>query len=588
MRRIRLNTGSGFSLIEVIVAVTIMAILAAAVVPVVYKQIEQARYKRVVQDLQSIYTASMGKPEENYFGFVGDVGRLPDSVGQLVNGAGQGTAWNGPYLSLGGSVSIKDPYGKQYAIDKSPIRVRSFGPNYRNDNGTGDDINYPENPITSYKGRLDVQVFINGRLIQDATEEQVNATLSYANNGTPSVMNLAFNTSDMVFRVDSIHQGIHVLTVNATKSIVDPASTAKELVTILPGAKTTVNVTLQDADYLSRTDTDLNANGVPDRLEDQDGDGIPNSLDPDIDGDGTPNAIDPDSLNPAISGAAAGSQSTPIVNNITPSYGRQGNTNLLITIDGAYFADGATVAFSGTGITVLTVPANFIGATQLTVYITIGASAATGYRNVTVTNPNSLYGSGYNKFEVLTAAGNPSPQITLVSPAQANQGTSGLLITITGQNFLSNSTVTFSNPGISITNKTFVSASQINVTVNVSGSASTGTGTIRVTNPDNKFAESPFALLAVKPNIASISPVSANTGTNNLWITFTGSNFVSGFTATTSGSPLSVDQTSFVSATSIKVRVDVGFSLLGVDRLIYITNPGGGADTTSFHINGLF
>ncbi|MCE5271307.1 prepilin-type N-terminal cleavage/methylation domain-containing protein [bacterium] len=588
MKRIRLHTDRGFSLIEVIVAITIMAILAAAVVPVAYHQIEEARYKRVVGDLQAIYEAAMGKPQENYFGFVGDVGRLPDSIPQLINGAGQGTAWNGPYLSLGGSVTVKDPYGKPYAFDKSPIRVRSFGPNRTNNNGTGDDINYPENPISKYKGELDVQVFINGRLIQDATFEQVNATLSYANNGAPAVMTLPFNATDMIFKVDSIHQGVHVLTVNATKAIIDPASTAKELVTILPGSKTTISVSLQDADYLSRTDTDLNANGVPDRLEDQDGDGVPNSLDPDIDGDGTPNAIDPDSLNPAINGGAAGEMSTPIVNDITPSFGRQGETNKLITIDGAYFADGATVAFSGTGITVLTVPATFVGATQLTVRVTIAASAPTGYRNVTVTNPNSLYGSGYNKFEVLTSSGNPSPQITLVSPAMANQGTSGLLITITGQNLLSNTNVTFSNPGISITNKTFVSSSQINVTVNVSGSASTGAGTVRVTNPDNKFAESAFTLLAVKPNIASINPVSANTGNNNVWIQFTGSNFVSGFTATTSGSPLSVDQTQFQSATSIRVRVDVGFSLLGVDRLIYITNPGGGADTTSFHINGLF
>ena len=78
-----MNNRRGFSLIEVIVAVAIMAVLAGAIAPVVINQIQQARLKRIASDLQAIYEGAMGKPQENYFGFVGDVGALPDSVGQL-------------------------------------------------------------------------------------------------------------------------------------------------------------------------------------------------------------------------------------------------------------------------------------------------------------------------------------------------------------------------------------------------------------------------------------------------------------------------------------------------------------------------
>ncbi len=263
----------GFSLIEIIVAIAIMSILAAALVPVAYNQIEQARYKRLLQDMQSIYEAAMGKPQENYFGFVGDVGRLPDSIPQLISGTGQGAAWNGPYLS-GASLNVKDPYGKAYVFDKNPIRVRSWGADRTNNNGTGDDVFYPANSVATFKGGLEVQVNINGRLITNAATEQVTADLSYANNGAPAVMNLNFNTTDMVFRADSVHQGVHVLTVNAAKAVLDPASVAKQLVNILPGSKTKVTVSMEDADYMLRNDTDINANGIIDRLEDMDGDGV--------------------------------------------------------------------------------------------------------------------------------------------------------------------------------------------------------------------------------------------------------------------------------------------------------------------------
>ncbi len=589
MSRKRANNAfwrSGFSLIEVIVAVSIMAVLAAAVVPVMFNKLDQARYKRVFADLQAIYEATMGTQAEDYFGFVGDVGTLPDSVNELIDGTGQGTDWRGPYLSLAGGAKFTDVYGNPYVIDSLPIRVRSYGPDGTDNNGAGDDLSYPENPLSTFSGNLEAQVYINGRLISDATTEQVSASIAYSNDGTPATLALTFNLGNQQFEhTTAVHQGKHVLTVIAGKTGQDPATTHKEVVTILPGVITKTQVSFADADYMTRLDTDLNGNGIPDRLEDMDGDGIPDDMDPDIDGDETPNAIDPDPYDPLVTGGGGGATS-PQVTAVTPSYGNQGDTNLLLTIDGAYFATGATVTFSGTGITVLTNPATFVSSSQLTVSVNISGSAATGLRNVTVDNTDGGSGTGNNLFEVLASGGSPSPIITLVVPDNANQGETNLTVTIQGQNFLTGPTVTFSNGNISVNSTTFVNSSQVDVDITVPGASATGAGTVRLTNTDGNFDEATFTVNQTVPNISNATPNNANTLTNNVWVDITGTNFLSGFTASTSGSPLAVDNTSFISSSQVRVRVDCGWTLRDKQRYIIVTNPGGGADSTLFTING--
>jgi hypothetical protein len=57
------------------------------------------------------------------------------------------------------------------------------------------------------------------------------------------------------------------------------------------------------------------------------------------------------------------------------------------------------VAFSGTGINVNSVTRN--SATQLTVVISLSSSAATGLRNVTVTNPDAGFYTLSNGFTAL-------------------------------------------------------------------------------------------------------------------------------------------------------------------------------------------
>lgn len=574
-------------MIEIIVTIAIIALLAGAIVPVLFNRLDQARYERTQQDLRAVYEAAMGIPSEDYFGYVGDVGRLPDSIPELLDGAGQGSTWDGPYLSLGGNLIGSDIYGNAYVIDTLPIRIRTFGQDRADNSGAGDDLFYPENALNTFKGQLEVQVYINGRLISDATSEQVTAFIDYAVNGSPSTVGLIFNPGAMAFQLSSpIHQGIHSLTVTAAKAVIDPATSIIERVKILPGATNRIRVSLEDSDYMTRDDTDLNGNGIPDRLEDMDGDGVPDSMDPDIDGDGTPNAIDPDSLNPSVGGG--GGAVAPMVNSVTPSFGYQGNSNLSLTIDGQYFNQGATVTFSSTGITVLTNPANWVGASQLTVNVNIAAVAPTGLRDVTVTNPSGVGGTGQNLFEVLASGGAPSPSITQLVPSSSNLAVNNLLISIQGQNFQSGSTVTFAEPNIIIiSGPTFINSNEVRVTVNIQASAAPGETTVRLTNPDGKFAEAPFTVLGATLFISQLNPNTSQRLTQNVPVTITGSGFLNQAQVATGGpaaSKLNIEWYVWDSSTQMRMQVDCGW--VGIDREVFVivTNPGGTADTASFFV----
>ncbi len=117
----------GVTLIEVIIIIGIIAILAGALSPLIYKTTETARYKRAQKEIGSIYEAITGD-SNNYFGYIGDMGKFPDPLTQLYikstqpnpmeNPAGSGifAGWRGPYISPTNSDTngIKDPWGNYY------------------------------------------------------------------------------------------------------------------------------------------------------------------------------------------------------------------------------------------------------------------------------------------------------------------------------------------------------------------------------------------------------------------------------------------------------------------------------------------
>ena len=76
----------------------------------------------------------------------------------------------------------------------------------------------------------------------------------------------------------------------------------------------------------------------------------------------------------------------PTLTSLNPGSRARGQTNQTIVVNGTGFVNGATVAFSGSGITVNSVTWN--SATKLTIIISVSGGASTGFRNVSVTNPD--------------------------------------------------------------------------------------------------------------------------------------------------------------------------------------------------------
>lgn len=157
----------------------------------------------------------------------------------------------------------------------------------------------------------------------------------------------------------------------------------------------------------------------------------------------------------------------------------QGATNHDITVTGTGFVSGAGLAASISGVGVTVNATTFVSATQLTVNVSITAGAATGARNVTVTNPDGGAGTGTGVFTV-----NAGPTVSAPTTASpCNPGHNGTAnCTITGTNFAVGVTVTISSNG-AVNTVTRNSLTQI--TINVTGSGGNGAkGNLTVTNPD--------------------------------------------------------------------------------------------------------
>ncbi len=167
----------GFTLVEIIVVIAVITILAALIIPVMYRSTEQKKYERAASDLEAIYKAIFGDGE-NDFGYHGDMGNIPPDLRCLAvpssdscdrpspqewpSGSGVIIGWKGPYYSpakVDSNGYFLDPWGNPYQM--TPLtgsslqwQLASAGPDGQIDwsipQGQGvnqDNLYYPESPI---------------------------------------------------------------------------------------------------------------------------------------------------------------------------------------------------------------------------------------------------------------------------------------------------------------------------------------------------------------------------------------------------------------------------------------------------------
>ena len=265
--------------------------------------------------------------------------------------------------------------------------------------------------------------------------------------------------------------------------------------------------------------------------------------------------------------------SDPEVTSASPASRGQGATDQDIAIIGSDFAMGASVSFSGTGITVNDV--TFVDGEELTANITISPTATTGLRNITVTNTDGQSGLCTGCFTV-----NTGPTVTGAVPSSRGQGATSQSITVSGTDFVEGAIVSFSGTGITVNSTTFVDSEELTANITISPTATTGARDVIVTNPDaGTDACTGCFTVNTGPTVTGTDPSSLGRGAIAEEVTVTGTGFVNGATVSFSGTGVNVTNTAFVDATELTVTVTIEANAATGLRDVTVTNPDGGKKT---------
>jgi len=264
----------------------------------------------------------------------------------------------------------------------------------------------------------------------------------------------------------------------------------------------------------------------------------------------------------------------------TPASRGQGATDQTISIGGLGFVDGEplAVSFSGTGITVDPLATTVESPVEITVVIDVSGTATTGARNITVTNGDGGVGSCASCFTV-----NAKPVVTSAVPSSRGQGASNEDITIGGSGFVAGASLeaAFSGTGITVNATTFVSSTEVTANIDVAGGATLGARDVTLTNGDAGVGTCAACFsVNAKPTVTSADPSSRGQGATDQDISITGSGFEDGAEVAFSEAGITVNSTTFVSATELTANIDISGTATTGAGDVTVSNPDGATAAT--------
>ena len=159
---------SGFTLLEILVALVLLSLLAGAFAPLAIGQIRSERIRVTQERMERVIAGMLGDPSRGGHGYLGDLGELPPTLPDLNTRGrkpayvvdandGIGTGYNGPYVPQVGpaGVPFADAWGMAFAYTPGVAQLTSAGADRQL--GTGDDLVYPDvAPVIA--GNLSVSV----------------------------------------------------------------------------------------------------------------------------------------------------------------------------------------------------------------------------------------------------------------------------------------------------------------------------------------------------------------------------------------------------------------------------------------------
>jgi general secretion pathway protein G len=115
----------GFTLVEMLVVITIIAMIMALVAPRVLNYLSESKVKAA-----KIQIESLGSALDLYYLDEGHYPTTSEGLVALVQRPENSSTWNGPYLK--GNVVPNDPWGNPYTYrspgEHGPYDIISFGP----------------------------------------------------------------------------------------------------------------------------------------------------------------------------------------------------------------------------------------------------------------------------------------------------------------------------------------------------------------------------------------------------------------------------------------------------------------------------
>lgn len=251
----------GFSLIEMAVAIAVAATLVSLLGVVVSRAVQSSRETQTQEQVRQIFDVIMGEPTRGSFGYLGDMGRLPTSLSELVTQGGQtafhttshegniGYGWRGPYLTspFTSTEIFTDGWGQTLSYTNSggtAGQIISSGPDGTLSNA--DDISYPVQLPINTTGKLLVTVIVNNIPQPSGLTVSVYSA-SNGDQGTASTQTTA--ASGSVPFSFTVPHGVSAIKVTHTQSTITVTRTVN--VQVAAGSQVATTITMSTSATVS-------------------------------------------------------------------------------------------------------------------------------------------------------------------------------------------------------------------------------------------------------------------------------------------------------------------------------------------------
>jgi Divergent InlB B-repeat domain/WD40-like Beta Propeller Repeat len=264
----------------------------------------------------------------------------------------------------------------------------------------------------------------------------------------------------------------------------------------------------------------------------------------------------------------------PVLQSISPTEIQAGEPAFGLTAKGKGFTPSSAILWNNIPQVTTYDPATG----ELVAQIPATEIASPGQASITVETPQP--GGGITAMLTFQINPNPSqvPDITALSPGSVTAGSGQVSLTVTGRDFVSQSTVIVNG---SARPTGFSNSTSLEAILSADDVARAGTLQISVFNPPPDGGSSNTFIFDVNnpvPKLASLNPTALLAGSASTSLVLSGANYVPASTVLINGAPRT---TAYTNATQVSATLTAGDLTSGGVVQVAVENPGPGGGTSN-------